>query len=154
MVLLFVADTHRFSSFFTQKVLPNLFSFSVLLKALIPLFTLNHYMLLHINFKKKRKSFANFIYLFIYLKGTLLIYLFIYLFIYGCVGSSLLRVLSLVRWAGATLHCSAWASHSSGFSCCRAWALGTQASVVVARGLSSCGSQALECRLSSWGAWV
>ena len=32
-----------------------------------------------------------------------------------------------------------------------AWALGTQASVVVARGLSSCGSGALERRLSSCG---
>ena len=35
---------------------------------------------------------------------------------------------------------------------CRAWALGTQASVVVARGLSSCGLRALEHRLSSCGA--
>ena len=33
--------------------------------------------------------------------------------------------------------------------CCRAQALGVWASVVVACGLSSCGSQALECRLSS-----
>ena len=47
--------------------------------------------------------------------------------------------LSLVVQAGATV-------------CCGAWALGTQASVVVARGLSSCGSWALERRLSSWGA--
>ena len=38
--------------------------------------------------------------------------------------------------------------------CCRAWALGTRASVVVARGLSSCGSQALEHRISSCGARV
>ena len=36
--------------------------------------------------------------------------------------------------------------------CCRARALGARASVVVARGLSSCGSQALECKLSSCGA--
>ena len=36
--------------------------------------------------------------------------------------------------------------------CCGARALGTWASVVVARGLSSCGSWALECRLSSCGA--
>ena len=35
--------------------------------------------------------------------------------------------------------------------CCRAWALGVRASVVVACGLSSCGSQALERRLSSCG---
>ena len=35
---------------------------------------------------------------------------------------------------------------------CGAQALGTRASVVVARGLSSCGSRALEHRLSSRGA--
>ena len=40
----------------------------------------------------------------------------------------------------------------AGFSCCGALALGMQASVVVARGLSSCGSRVLECRLSSCGA--
>ena len=53
---------------------------------------------------------------------------------------------------GATLHCGARISHCGSFSCCGAWALGTRASVVVARRLSSCGSQALECRLSSCGA--
>ena len=52
---------------------------------------------------------------------------------------------------GATLCYSARTSHCSGFSC-GAQALGTQASVVVARGLSSCGSRALECRLSRCGA--
>ena len=36
---------------------------------------------------------------------------------------------------GATLRCGAWASHCSGFSCCRARALGAWASVVVACGL-------------------
>ena len=40
--------------------------------------------------------------------------------------------------------CGAQASHCSGFSCCRAWALGM--------GFSSCGSQALGHRLSSCGA--
>ena len=60
--------------------------------------------------------------------------------------------LSLVAVSGATLHCSAWASHCRGFSCCGARALGARASVVVARGLSSCGSRALERRLSSCGA--
>ena len=34
----------------------------------------------------------------------------------------------------------------------KAWALGVWASVVVVRGLSSCGSQALECRFRSCGA--
>ena len=56
--------------------------------------------------------------------------------------------------AGATLHCGARASHYGGFSCCRAQALGAMASVFVARGLSSCGSQALEHRLSNCGAWA
>ena len=35
-----------------------------------------------------------------------------------------------------------WASHCSGFSCCGPQALGAWASVVVARGLSSCGTRA------------
>ena len=53
---------------------------------------------------------------------------------------------------GATLRCGVQASHCGGFSCYGAQTLGAQASVVVARGLSSCGSEALECRLSSCGA--
>ena len=69
------------------------------------------------------------------------------LFLCGCVGSSLLRTgfLQLQR-AGATLHCGARASHCSGFSCCGARALAAQASVVVARGLNSCGMQAQQLR--------
>ena len=39
------------------------------------------------------------------------------------------------------------------YLCCRALALGTWASVVVALGLSSCGSRAPEHRLSSCGTW-
>ena len=76
-------------------------------------------------------------------------FLFFY-FTFGYIGSSLLRsgFLSLCG-VGATLHCGAQASHCGGFSCCGAWALGTRASVVVAHGLSSCGSQALEHRPSS-----
>ena len=34
--------------------------------------------------------------------------------------------------------CSTLASHCSGFSCCGAWALGAQVSVIVAHGISSC----------------
>ena len=60
--------------------------------------------------------------------------------------------LSLFARAGATLHCSARASHCGGFSCCGARALGARASVVVAHRLTSCGMQALERRLSSCGA--
>ena len=55
-------------------------------------------------------------------------------------------------WAFSS--CGARASHCSGFSCYRARALGTWASVVVAHRLSSCGSWALERRLSSCGAWA
>ena len=62
------------------------------------------------------------------------------------------RRLSLVAASGATLHCGEWASHCGGLSCCGAQALGARASVVVAHGLSSCGSWALERRLSSCGA--
>ena len=62
---------------------------------------------------------------------------------------------SCSEW-GTTLCCGAQASHCSGFSCCGAralgvWALGARASVVATHGLSSCGSQALESRLSSCG---
>ena len=41
-----------------------------------------------------------------------------------------------------------------GFSCYGAWALGAWVPVVVAHGLSSCGSRVLERRLSSCGARV
>ena len=66
-----------------------------------------------------------------------------YFFIFGCFGSSLLCTGYLqLRRVGATLRCSARASHCGGFSCCKARAPGTRASVVVACGLSSCGSRA------------
>ena len=57
------------------------------------------------------------------------------LFIFSCAGSSLLHVGFLqLQPAGAPLGCGARASHCSGFSCCRAWALECE--------LSSCGSGA------------
>ena len=61
--------------------------------------------------------------------------------------------LPLVAASGATLCCGAWA-YCGGFSSCRAQVVGVRASVAVARGLSSCGSQVLECRLSSCGTWA
>ena len=90
----------------------------------------------------------------IYFYFNVFIFFFlINLFIFGCVGSLLLRTGFLqLRRVGATLCCSAWASHCGGFSCCGAWALSVWASVVVPRRLSSCDSRALECRLSSCGA--
>ena len=83
------------------------------------------------------------------------LFVYLFIFIFGCVGSLLLRAsFSLVaasrgypslRRAGFSL---------GGFSCCRARALGARASVVVALGLSSCGSRALECGLQSAGSVV
>ena len=48
--------------------------------------------------------------------------------------------------------CGVQASHCSGFSCCRAWVLDAQASVVVVHRLSSILLQALKHCLSSYGA--
>ena len=65
----------------------------------------------------------------------------LFIFIFGCFGSLLLFAGFLwLRRAGATLRCGAQPSHCSGFSYCGARALGARASVVVACGLSSCGS--------------
>ena len=48
--------------------------------------------------------------------------------------------LFLVAGSGATLHCGVRASHCKVFSCWQAQALGAQALVVAARGLSNCGT--------------
>ena len=77
---------------------------------------------------------------------------FIYLFIFGCVGSLLLQAgFSLVVASGgySSLQCTGF----SWWWLLLLWStgLGVQALVVSARGLSSCGSQALEHRLSSCG---
>ena len=86
----------------------------------------------------------------------LCVFYFIYLFIYFWLRWVFVAAhgLSLVAAGGATLRCSMQASHYGGFSCCGARDLSTWASVVVARGLSSCGSRALELRLSSCGRWA
>ena len=71
-----------------------------------------------------------------------------------------LAALGLCCCARAFSSCSEWgllffAVHGlliAVASRCRAWALGSRASVVVARGVSSCGSRALERRLSSCSA--
>ena len=55
------------------------------------------------------------------------------------------RRLSVVAMSGVS-HC---------LSCCGEWALGTQTSVVAARGISSCGTWALErVGFSSCGVWA
>ena len=64
------------------------------------------------------------------------------LFIFGCIGSSLLRGLSLVAKSGgySLLRCAGFSL--CGFSCCGALALDMWASVAVAHRLSSCGTRA------------
>ena len=79
---------------------------------------------------------------------------FIYLFLAALGLFCCARAFLYLRRAGSTLHCGVWVSHCGGFSCCEVRALGAWASVVVARGLSSCGSRVLECRLSSCGTWA
>ena len=80
------------------------------------------------NLIDKRLQYINVILFFIFLNK------FIYLFSLAALG------LCCCVWAFSG--CGSQASHCGGFSCCRAQALGTQASVVVAHRLSSCGSRA------------
>ena len=82
-------------------------------------------------------------------------FIFIYLLFLAALGLRCCMWAFLWLWlVRATPRCGSRASHSGGFSCCGAWALGARASVVVARGLSSCGLWALERRLSSCGIWA
>ena len=70
---------------------------------------------------------------------NLFTYLFIYLFIYLFMAALGLRcctqAFSSCGERGLLFGCGSWPSHCSGFSCCRARALGVQASAVVAHGL-------------------
>ena len=84
---------------------------------------------------------GNFLNFFLFFK-KLFICLFIYLFLAALGLHCCVRAFSSWRQAGAALCCGARASHCSG----------ARASVVVARGPSSCGLRALERRLSSCGA--
>ena len=72
--------------------------------------------------------------------SSLLFFKFIYLWLHW-VSIALCRF-SLVAASGNDSSYGARASHRGGFSCCGAQALGAQASVVVARGVSGCGTGA------------
>ena len=80
--------------------------------------------------------------------------IFVYFFIFGFAGSLLLHGFCLImasRGYSLVAVCRLLivvASH------CRAWALGHAGFLAVVRGLNSCGSQALEPRLSSYGTWT
>ena len=89
---------------------------------------------------------ASSLFFFFFFKGNFILFIYLFLAVLGlrcCMG-----FLSL-RWAGATLHCGARASHCGGFSCCGAWALGVRASAVVAHRLSSV-VHGLSCSMA-WG---
>ena len=59
-------------------------------------------------------------------------------------GAIYLTALGLHFWGQAFSGCGEWGySGCGGFSCCRAWAVDTRASVITAHGLRSCGTQAL-----------
>ena len=89
---------------------------------------LSHILLLNL-FPQLEVFFKNkFIYLFIY-------FWLCWVFVAAC-------GLSLVVASGGYSLCGVRASHCSGFFCCGARALGMWASVVVARGLGSCGTRA------------
>ena len=81
--------------------------------------------------------------------ACLLAYLFIYLLLHWVLVAACGLSLAAVSWDYSC--CVEQASHCGDFSCCEAQALGAWASVVVAHGLSSCGSWSLERRLSSCG---
>ena len=82
-----------------------------------------------------------------------LFYLMYFLFFLAVLGlCCCARAFLQLRQVGSTRPCGARASHCGGLSRCGAWAVGARASVVAVRGLSSCGSRALEHRLSSCGA--
>ena len=76
---------------------------------------------------------------FFYVLKTIVVLFYLFIFLINLFMAALglhccADFLQLQR-AGATLRCGVRASHCGGFSCCRARALGTRASVVVAHGL-------------------
>ena len=83
------------------------------------------------------------------------IYNFICIFIFGCAGSLLLGGLfsSCGEW-GLLCSCSVQALDVEAFLVAERGLQGTWASVVLACGRSSCGSQAVEHQLSSCGKWA
>ena len=85
-----------------------------------------------------------------FMNSDLIVFLYKFILFLAALGlRCYTRAFLWLRWAGATLCCGVQASHCGGFS--GAQALGTRASVVAGHGLSSCGSWAVERRLSSCG---
>ena len=88
--------------------------------------------------------------------SSLVLQVLFFICLFGCTESSLLcKVFLQLWWKGATLHCGAWASHCSGFSCCRAQApehagFSSCRGCVLKHRLCSCGLRA-QLPLSMWG---
>ena len=81
--------------------------------------------------------------------------LFVYFYFLAVVGlCCCTQALSRCCKQGLLSSCGAQAFYRCGFSCCGTRVLGTLVSVIVACGLSSYGSRALGCGLSSCGAWA
>ena len=82
----------------------------------------------------------------------LMTFLKYFFFFFCCAGSLLLhRFFSSCSEWRLLSSCGVQASYCSGFSCCQAQTVGHTGFRVVARGLRSCGFQALEHRLNSCG---
>ena len=76
--------------------------------------------------------------LFVYLLIACLSYLFLDLLVLCCCTGAF----SGCSEQGLLCRCSVWFSHCNSVSCCAAWTLGMQASVVVALRFSTCGARA------------
>ena len=81
----------------------------------------------------------------------IILFVFIYFYLWLHWVFIALCSLSLGVARGATLCCSVWASHCSGFSYCRAHALDMGASVVVVHRFSNCGPRAHGLQLEGCG---
>ena len=72
-------------------------------------------------------------FLFFFLKRNFILF---YLFLVALGLPCCTRASSSCHELGLLCSCGVWASHCCGFSCCGAWVLGVQASVVVTHQLS------------------
>ena len=120
----------------TQYYNPIIFQLKIKLKNILTLsfkvFIISWKFVVHsfkLHFFPQTTQYSGFLSLF--LKNNFIYFLFGYAGLHCCSG-----FFSSCSKEGLISSCGVWASHSGGFSCCRAWTLG----------LSSCSSQALEHR--------
>ena len=80
--------------------------------------------------------------------------LFIFIYFWLCWSSFLHRLFSSCGEQELLSSCGVQASYCGDFFCCRTQLQGAWVSIVVAHGLNSCSSQALEHKLNSWDSWT